>query len=239
MDIIEEPGPVGWTLREAVGVFFGWLFVTFLIGVALGAQPSRGPWVMVLLLFAPPLVLAVMTVLLARELGADGVRQLVGFKRPSVSDVGAGLLYGVGGALVITFVVGFLLQALVHALHMSIPPVQQSLHRLATGSTAPLAILLIVAVAPIAEELFFRGMLFQAFERRFGVWPSAAASAAIFGAVHLEPNLIASVIILVPIFLFGIELAFIFRRRGTIVTPIVAHMLFNGLGVLLIRAGTG
>jgi membrane protease YdiL (CAAX protease family) len=58
-------------------------------------------------------------------------------------------------------------------------------------------------------------------------------SAAVFGAVHVEW------FVLVMTFLFGIYLALIFRRRGTIVTPIVAHMLFNGLGVVLIRAGVG
>lgn len=254
MDIIEVPwahpepgrddefGRVGWTLPDAARVLLGWLVITFLIGAVAGTvagtRPNDAPSVVLLLLFAPPVALVVMTVLLARMRSTDGVRRLVGLKPPSVRDVGAGLIYGVGGALVLMFAVGSLLQALVHALDMRIPPLQQDLHQLATGSAAPLAILLIVTVAPIAEELFFRGMLFQAFERRLGVWSSAALSAAVFSAVHVEPDPLASVIIVVPIFLFGMYLALIFRRRGTIITPVIAHMLFNGLGVLLIRAGT-
>jgi membrane protease YdiL (CAAX protease family) len=227
-----EPVSVGWTLREAAWVFATWIAVSVLVGMVVGGPPHN----MVqraLLLFAPSFALGVLTLLGAGTRGQDGAKRLMGQERPSIRDVGAGLVYGIVGVVVLTFGVGFLLRALVDMLNLRVPPVQQELRQLAAGSAAPLAIVVIVAIAPIAEELFFRGMLFQAFERRLGVWPSAVLSAAIFGAVHVEW------IVFVVTFLFGIHLALIFRRRGTIVTPIVAHMLFNGLGVLAIRAGVG
>lgn len=224
--------PVTWTVWEAVCVFVIWLAATILIGGLTGGRlqdSSQG----VLLLFIPHLVLGATTVLWVRARSEDGIRRLLGRRRASLPDVGAGLIYGVVGALVFTFGAGLLLRLLVDALGLRIPPVQEELRQLAAGSAAPLVILVIVILAPIAEELFFRGLLFQALERRLGVWRAAVISAAVFGVVHVEW------FVFVITFLFGIYLALIFRRRGTIVTPIVAHMLFNGLGVLLIRTGVG
>lgn len=227
------PAPVvGWTPWDAAVVFVIWLATTIVIGALAGErlkEPSQG----LLLLFVPSLVLGGSTLLWVRASSEGGVKQLMGTRHPSIRDVGAGLIYGIVGAVVLTFGFGLALRMLFDVLGLRIPPVQQDLRQLASGSSAPFAIVVIALVAPIAEELFFRGMLFQAFERWLGVWPSAALSAAVFGAVHGEW------FVFVITFLFGIYLALIFRRRGTIVTPIVAHMLFNGLGVLLIRAGVG
>jgi membrane protease YdiL (CAAX protease family) len=44
--------------------------------------------------------------------------------------------------------------------------------------------LLIVPVAPIAEELFFRGWLWTALRRSWGVWPTAVCTAGMWLAVH-------------------------------------------------------
>ncbi|MGH8900738.1 MAG: lysostaphin resistance A-like protein [Egibacteraceae bacterium] len=234
----DAPGPVGWTLTEAAWVLLIFLATPVLISLVLGGRP-RSPLQAALLLPGPHLVLGVATLLWVRARSKDGIRRLVGLERPSVRAAIAGLVYGVLGTLVLTFAIGFLLQALVHAFGSQVPPVQRSLRELTTGPAAPLASLVIVAIAPLAEELFFRGMLFQAFERWFGTWLSAVASAGVFAIQHAEPDLLASVIVVVPVFLFGVYLALIFRRCGTIITPIIAHMLFNGFGVLFIRAGVG
>jgi membrane protease YdiL (CAAX protease family) len=228
----DEPAPVGWTLWETALVFIIWLVATVLIGMLVGGR-LKDPFQDVMLLYAPPLLLGASTLLWVRARSKDGVRQLVGPERPNIRGVIAGLVYGVIGAVVFTFGIGLLLQALIEALGFKVPPVQQLLRELVTGAAAPLAIPVIVVIAPITEELFFRGMLFQAFERRLDAWRSAVLSAAVFAAVHIEW------FVFVITFLFGVYLALIFRRRGTIVTPIIAHMLFNGLGVLLIRAGVG
>ena len=43
--------------------------------------------------------------------------------------------------------------------------------------------MLLIVVAPFAEEFFFRGFLYRAFRNSFGVLPGALLSAVIFGAI--------------------------------------------------------
>ena len=46
------------------------------------------------------------------------------------------------------------------------------------------AVLVIVVLAPFAEELFFRGFFFAGLRSRWSLWPAALLSGAIFGLVH-------------------------------------------------------
>ena len=46
------------------------------------------------------------------------------------------------------------------------------------------AVLMIVVLAPVAEELFFRGFLFAGLRTRWSLWPAAITSGLIFGLVH-------------------------------------------------------
>ncbi len=50
----------------------------------------------------------------------------------------------------------------------------------------PVALGSALLVAPAAEELFFRGLLFRALRQGFGTAPAAVASALAFGLVHLS-----------------------------------------------------
>jgi membrane protease YdiL (CAAX protease family) len=92
----------------------------------------------------------------------------------------------------------------------------------------------IVVFAPIAEELFFRGIAFNAWLREAGRVPAYVGSAALFAAIHLS---LAS---LLPIFLLGLALAWVYERTGTLLAPIVMHATVNGISVaaaLAVRFG--
>lgn len=77
-----------------------------------------------------------------------------------------------------------------------------------------------VIVAPVAEELFFRGYVHAVFRARF---PANALflSSALFTFVHLY------VIHLIPVFIIGVLLAVLYERRGSLVAPVVAHSFSN------------
>jgi uncharacterized protein len=99
---------------------------------------------------------------------------------------------------------------------------------------APLEIalgaVLLVVITPIAEELFYRGLLFGSMWPRIGTGWAAVISAALFGASHL-----AGGAVLVPIlFAFGMVQAFVFRWRRSLAAPIVAHATFNLIAMVLI-----
>jgi len=91
----------------------------------------------------------------------------------------------------------------------------------------------VVAVgAPIAEEVLFRGFIFSALRGRFGVWPAAAITGALFGSVHYSS---APVVFLLPLAVFGGLLCLLYYRTGSLLPPILLHSLNNcyafGVGV--------
>jgi hypothetical protein len=77
--------------------------------------------------------------------------------------------------------------------------------------------------APVVEELFFRGYVFNAYLAAKPPRTAYVASAALFGVLHGHLTLFPA------IFLGGIVLAYVYRRSGTIVAPIVAHVINNAI----------
>ena len=90
-----------------------------------------------------------------------------------------------------------------------------------------LAVLAIVVLAPIAEELFFRGVVYNAWLREAGPRYALVGSAALFAVIHL------SLVAVVPIFLLGLALAWVYRRTANLLAPIAMHATVNGISVAL------
>jgi membrane protease YdiL (CAAX protease family) len=90
-----------------------------------------------------------------------------------------------------------------------------------------LVILAVVILAPIAEEVFFRGVVFNAWLREGGRRWAFIGSSALFALIH------ASVVALLPIFLLGLALAWIYQRTGNLLAPIAMHAMVNGMSVAL------
>jgi membrane protease YdiL (CAAX protease family) len=96
---------------------------------------------------------------------------------------------------------------------------------------------LAIAVAPVAEELFFRGLLFRSIRDRAGFWPGAVLSSVLFGLSHYVAAPWQDAVLLQTIMVFtGLGLCAIYERRGNLVANIAAHMAFNTIGIVLILA---
>ena len=80
---------------------------------------------------------------------------------------------------------------------------------------------------PITEEIFFRGFIFAGLAPRMGVWPAMLVSALVFSMFHLSLGL------LVPIFITGFLLAWLYRQTGSLWPSILAHGGQNTLAVLV------
>jgi len=93
----------------------------------------------------------------------------------------------------------------------------------ATGPVLVLVFVLAAVVAPIGEELFFRGHLFRWSATRCGSTYAYALTAVIFAVLHLNPPAIPSLAIAATI------LAWSYDRWRTLTVPIVAHMTMNGI----------
>ncbi len=87
-------------------------------------------------------------------------------------------------------------------------------------------ILMIAVVAPICEEIFFRGVVFGS-ARAVGLSKTGVAiSAVLFAAVHLLP-------LLAPFYaLFAVVMCWLYARTGTLAAPIAAHVTMNSLACL-------
>jgi sodium transport system permease protein len=109
----------------------------------------------------------------------------------------------------------------------------QSMLDLAHPATAAAAVFLFVVVAPFCEELAFRGFLLSAFRPVLGPGLAVAAAGILFGLLHLPPPrsyVLAGV---------GIMLGVMVVRSGSLWTGIVAHLVNNGLVVLVVLSGVG
>lgn len=85
----------------------------------------------------------------------------------------------------------------------------------------------VVGVAPFAEELFFRALLFRGMRGYWGLGPSLAASGIAFGAFHINIS------VLVPFAGIGVLFAWANERSGSLWTSIAAHAAFNGASFAL------
>ena len=87
--------------------------------------------------------------------------------------------------------------------------------------------LAVVVLAPLAEEALFRGLLFGGMAARWGFWPAALLSAAIFGGAHLNLSL------WLPLSVAGLLLALVYFRTRSLWSSTAAHATLNGVSVLL------
>lgn len=88
-----------------------------------------------------------------------------------------------------------------------------------------------VVLAPLAEEIFFRGYLFRAVAFRKGVVRGLLYSSLLFGLIHL--NLAA----FLPIVVGSAVLALAYRRSGDLWVPIVAHAVNNAVAFTFLLLG--
>lgn len=92
-----------------------------------------------------------------------------------------------------------------------------------------LAIVLAILVSPFSEELFFRGLVQNyIFGKTGAIWPAIIGAAFFFSLAHLP--LYNHIL---PIFVLGIVLGWSYYRFGTLLCPIIVHMVFNLWTVLL------
>ena len=93
-------------------------------------------------------------------------------------------------------------------------------------ATYPLRIIgfvMMVLLAPVAEEVFFRGFLLPAFAQRWGFLGGAALVSALFAVSHVAPGAI------LPAFVSGLLFAWLYRRTGSLWNCCLAHGAQNAL----------
>ena len=85
-------------------------------------------------------------------------------------------------------------------------------------------------VAPVVEEIFFRGFVFAGLRPRWGWKKAMLVSAGLFALAHV---LLTS---LLPIFILGLIFAYLYQISGSIWPAIIMHMFINTLTLSIVYA---
>jgi len=162
-------------------------------------------------------------------------RRVIGFPRRIWPEVRAGTGFGALLYPVVVFGVGIVLNLLLQLITgRSIRSPRQLPAHLSTAGVA-VSIAYAVVIAPIHEELFFRGILFRSLADRYGFAIGAGGSGLAFGLIHYVPGPVYGSVLLMGVMVFtGVALAWFYERRGNIVANMVAHATFNVIGLTLI-----
>lgn len=233
-----RPPGVAISLLDVAAVFLASVFIgASATGIALGAGATTdsiaflvaglaGEWVA---FFGG-------AVLISRRRGSGSIVSDFGFQIRGWADVRLGLMAGLGTSVVI---LGLLYPQLLHLVGHLVG------HRIKIGGTAtklwteahgPGRFVFAAAVAvgaPIAEEVFFRGLLLSALRRRLSDAPAIVVCGLLFGLAHASGTEAAAIPALM---IFGAILAYCAVRTGRLGAGIVAHMAFNALTVIELAA---
>jgi hypothetical protein len=108
-------------------------------------------------------------------------------------------------------------------------PQHEALQVITQSGSLPLQVLMVVlavAIAPVVEEMLFRG-LFQTMIRSYlgRPWPSIAIAAILFAAIHQNPEHWPA------LFVLALGLGYSYEKSGSLLRAIFMHAMFNGISI--------
>lgn len=228
-----DPSPAGevpWLWWEGMAVWFiataTAAVVSLIVALSVGGDVLRAAIFVII-----PVTSVLWTLGWLRTRHGAGLKALGWHGDRIAGDVGSGIAAGVGGFLLqipliwLTLLIGRIFAGR----RVSLP--DQIDYKDPSGALLAFTGFAVIVLAPFAEELLFRGLLYQGLRRRFGIGAGAVASAGLFALAHISP------LFFLPIGAFGYILARTFERRGSILANIVAHAVFNAIGYALIVRG--
>ena len=205
-------------------------FVCALVAAAvLSATPMGEDALVTVLQFIASALILVFALLLWRGLPEHERRAVLAIKgsprRVAWTGVGIGALIVVGAAILL---------AAGSAIDPNVERQVQDQERIGTAPwELGLWVVALVALAPLGEELLFRGLLLRGLTRRVRFWPAAAISSLVFAAAHLDAYVLWPRAI--GIFGTGLALAWVYRRRGYW-GSVAAHATVNAVASISLIA---
>jgi membrane protease YdiL (CAAX protease family) len=101
----------------------------------------------------------------------------------------------------------------------------------------------VIVMAPIAEEFFFRAFFYRALRnsiasvlgRATGVLLGAVLTGTIFGLMHLEPDRVRQTLPLVPLLVvLGVVFCLVYEKTGSLFSVIGLHAVVNTFGYMVV-----
>ena len=221
---VGAPSPPTWTFRQIVRLFVGLLIVT---QAALLAE-----WAFVRSFlpkgFDPHVAALWNTLLIDAAVIVGGVLLM---RRAVVnrifSQVWMVLRFGAASYLTFLPFLGLIMLGVAQALSFfkQDPAPQLVFTMYLSENRAPVLgwLLFLVTVAgPVAEEFFFRGLLYGWLRTRLGVARGLLLSSFLFAGIHGDP------VVFLPIFALGLLFGWVYEQTGSLAAPIAIHVAHNG-----------
>lgn len=101
-------------------------------------------------------------------------------------------------------------------------------HRLSQVYEYSLAFLTLIVIAPLAEEILFRGFLYGKLRRRLPIWVAMLVTSLLFGLVHGQWN------VGVDVFALSLVLCGLRETTGSIWAGVLLHMLKNSVAFFIV-----
>ena len=222
-------GPWTWLLAGAIAIIFGLVFIAGIRSSGVPRVSALEFDVLILFQFAFEGALVLIVLAALPLLSKFSLREL-GFRRPSLADIGTAFL----GAIAMVVVANggaSLIEYLAHSRHQQdIVEIFRQLHEPATiGLFAGFAVIF----APFAEETFFRVFFFNLGLRYGGFWTGAIVSGLLFGVAH------GDAFAALPLMLGGVILCAVYYRTRNAFAPMISHAAFNTLSIVALLVAPG
>lgn len=223
-----DPAP-RWPAWFAPAGFVGGFSITLvvagiaaIVATAFGVDPAEE---------TPPAMVVVLTLLQALILSATAVFLASRVRRPRAWHFGlrrARFWRSLGWAAL-----GFVAFVVFVSIYQAIfsPDAEQDVTESLGADESTLALIaagiVVIVVAPVAEEFFFRGFFYRALRSRMGILLAAAIDGVVFGLIHFTGT---ETLELLPVLAFlGFVFCLVYERTGTLYTVIGLHALNNSV----------
>jgi uncharacterized protein len=219
-------GSLGWGAFAAVTGLFAVFVYTIIWMLTHGLRvvdpkdPIFATATGILLLTAPIVALAIAVKI--RQLPLCGYFALAGFSRHS-------LVIGLIGLVALT--VGFGTIAALFGIEDGSKYMEASYRAAKAAGILPLLWLSVVVVAPVTEELFFRGFLHRGWARSWlGITGTIVVTSALWAMLHQQYNALGILVI----FVMGLLLGWLRQRSGSTLLPMALHAVNNLLATVAV-----
>lgn len=216
-----EENKISWGILEFVmaliGLFLFDLVYAYLFPGSVGSTSSSSFALGYLARFAATIAIVWLLVVVVNKASWGDL----GVKKTSVRSF---LLYGLlGGVLILVLILAISIP--INYLQPNLQPQDyERMLRAADGGSQLFVILFIgVVLAPLREELMFRGMLYPAIRQYLGPWGGAIVAGIIFGLIHWD------LWRTIPLAIGGALLCVIYEKTGSILVSALAHGTWNAI----------
>ncbi len=233
-DGLATPWVTGSDVGLALGLFLIGVGVFGVLGYAARQQMGGTAWratgLRKLVLGISPTVLAAVAVCVLARLRGRTPEQALGLaSSQSTRDAGRGAIVCLA-VYPVLMGVAILLKYFLSRFGVTVPPQEaaQTVMARQLWPEAAATAAAVVIVAPLLEEMVFRGFLLSALSRRMGPTGAVVLSAALFGLLHTADHPFYGG----PIFVLGLLLGWLYLRTGRLWVAVGCHGTFNALALV-------